>query len=445
MKRGERNPKKEFAIEVVKRLREAGFEAMWAGGCVRDQLLGIPPKDYDVATAATPEEVRHVFGRRKTIAVGAAFGVITVLGGKQAGNIEVATFRRDAGYSDGRHPDRVTFSSAREDAQRRDFTINGLFYDPLAQQVIDYVGGQADIRDGVLRAIGDAEQRIDEDKLRMLRAIRFTATYGLLLDPATLDAVQRHAAEISVVSAERIAGELRRMLVHPQRAEAVRLLGESRLLWEILPESRASFTLSDKGLPADVAKVAAWRRTLDTMRLLREPSFSLALAGLLWEVVLAVQRDSGRTLRKSVEEITRRWKLSNAEMRTTRWLVEHVADIQSASDLPWPRIQRVLIHDNAVDLVDLAEAIANSENGDPDPIDFCRQRLAWPPERLDPPPLIDGDDLKAAGIPPGPRYSRLLRRVRDAQLDGQVGDKASALAFAKAQIGSSSQPGGSRG
>lgn len=426
------DPKRQFAIDVVRKLRDAGYESLWAGGCVRDQLLGIPPKDYDVATNATPDEVRAVFGRRRTIAVGAAFGVIAVLGGKQAGDIEVATFRRDVGYSDGRHPDSVTFSSAEEDARRRDFTINGLFFDPLAAQVIDYVGGQADIRDGVLRAIGDAEQRINEDKLRMLRAIRFTATYNLSLDAVTLDAVQRHAGEISVVSAERVAAELRRMLVHPQRGEAVRLLGESRLLWEILPESRKVFALATAA--GDESKFAAWRRTLDTLRLLPRPSFPLALAALLWEVVRAIEQPAHRPPGKSVEVISRRWKLSNDERGTARWLVRHVPDIQSATEVPWPRLQRVLVHDNAGELVDLVEAITRSESGDTARIEFCRQRLAWPRERLDPLPLIDGEDLKHAGLPPGPEYSKILKLVRDAQLNGQVSDKESAIALAKTQV-----------
>src|SRR6187431_2793035 len=166
---------REFAVEVVRRLREAGLQALWAGGCVRDQLMGQLPKDYDVATDAAPERVREIFGQRRTLAIGAAFGVITVLGPKGAGQIDVATFRRDAAYSDGRHPDAVTFTDAEHDAQRRDFTINGVFYDPLEDRVIDYVGGQEDLTRRVIRAIGDPLARIAEDKLRMLRAVRFAA------------------------------------------------------------------------------------------------------------------------------------------------------------------------------------------------------------------------------------------------------------------------------
>ncbi|HTN74368.1 MAG TPA: CCA tRNA nucleotidyltransferase, partial [Pirellulaceae bacterium] len=229
---------RQFATEVVAQLRDAGFEALWAGGCVRDQLLGHTPKDYDVATSARPEQIRNLFGHRRTLAIGASFGVITVIGTKASGQLDVATFRRDAGYSDGRRPDSVTFSSAEEDAQRRDFTINGLFFDPLTDQVIDYVGGQDDLRRGIVRAIRDPYERFREDKLRMLRAVRFTACFNFAIDPPTLAAMRDEAHAITIVSGERIAAEMRRMLVHSQRAKAVELLSEAQLLVEILPEAQ---------------------------------------------------------------------------------------------------------------------------------------------------------------------------------------------------------------
>ena len=174
---------REFALEIVEQLRAAGFEALWAGGCVRDQLLGLAPKDYDVATSATPDEIRDLFGRRRTLAIGASFGVITVLGPRAAGQIEVATFRTDAAYSDGRHPDSVTFTTAEHDAARRDFTINGLFFDPVAEAVVDYVNGRDDLERKTIRAIGDPAARIAEDKLRMLRAVRFAATFDFHIEP----------------------------------------------------------------------------------------------------------------------------------------------------------------------------------------------------------------------------------------------------------------------
>jgi len=424
----ERKPQaaRELALQVVQRLRDAGYQSLWAGGCVRDLLLGKVPKDYDVATDATPDQVRQVFGKRRTIAVGAAFGVITVLGGRKAGNIEVATFRRDSAYSDGRHPDSVTFSKADEDAQRRDFTINGLFYDPLAAEVIDYVGGQQDLQNRIVRAIGDADQRINEDKLRMLRAVRFTATYQFSLDEVTLDAVRRHAAEIAVVSAERIAAEMRRMLVHPQRAAAVRLLRECRLLAEILPESRDTFGESQKDGETD-----AWQRTVDALAALQSPSFPLALAALIREICLYAERSLGESTAEVAQRIARRWKLSNDELRTTRWLVGKVEKLQGASQLPWPKLQRTLINSNATELVDLAEAITKASHGVMSEIEFCRERLAWPAERLNPPPLINGDTLKAAGIQPGPEFRQVLEGTRDAQLEEEIADEASAIEFAK--------------
>ena len=179
---------REFAILVVQQLTNAGYQALWAGGCVRDQLMGIPPKDYDVATNATPDQIREVFGKRRTLPIGAAFGVITVLGPKQADPIEVATFRRDTGYSDGRRPDGVEFTDAKEDALRRDFTINGMFYDPLKEQVVDYVGGKDDLKAKRIRAIGVPQERIEEDKLRMLRGVRFAAKFGFEIESDTLAA-----------------------------------------------------------------------------------------------------------------------------------------------------------------------------------------------------------------------------------------------------------------
>ncbi len=198
---------REFAIDVVKRLRAAGYESLWAGGCVRDELLGLTPKDYDVATNARPEEVRRLF--RRTVAVGMSFGVVEVLGPRSPGEplqVQVATFRSDVSYSDGRHPDAVVFASAREDALRRDFTINGMFFDPIENRLIDYVGGQEDLRNRVLRAIGDPATRFAEDKLRMLRAVRFTTCFDLHVHPATAEAVKYMAEQITVVS----AGALRR-------------------------------------------------------------------------------------------------------------------------------------------------------------------------------------------------------------------------------------------
>src|SRR5579862_9222407 len=228
---------RDFAIDVVRRLQGAGFQALWAGGCVRDELLSLVPQDYDVATDARPEQVQQLFHR--SIAVGASFGVIEVLGPRQDGDylkVEVATFRSDVSYSDGRHPDAVVFSSPREDALRRDFTINGMFFDPVTEELIDYVGGKADLEARILRAIGDPKLRFQEDKVRLLRGVRFAARFDLSLEPDTAAAIRAAAPFLPQVSAERIAKEMRALLAHARRARALNLMYDLGLVHVILPE-----------------------------------------------------------------------------------------------------------------------------------------------------------------------------------------------------------------
>ena len=227
---------REFAVEVVTKLRSDGFEALWAGGCVRDQLIGIEPKDYDVATNATPEQVILLFGKHKTVPVGVSFGVVMVLGPTRAhGQVEVATFRADGEYLDGRRPSAVSFCSSEEDAKRRDFTINGMFFDPVSEEVIDFVGGKQDLQAGVVRAIGDPVARFTEDKLRMLRAVRFASTYKFELDPATATAIKTLGSELVQVSAERIAQELLRMFAHRTRAVSLKQLYATGLIGVLFP------------------------------------------------------------------------------------------------------------------------------------------------------------------------------------------------------------------
>jgi tRNA nucleotidyltransferase/poly(A) polymerase len=396
------HPQRQFAAALVDKLRAAGFEAYWAGGCVRDELLGRPPKDYDIATSAEPDQIRRLFGFSRTLAIGAAFGVITVLGPREAGQVEVTTFRRDASYSDGRHPDAVEFTSPEEDASRRDFTINGLFFDPVEERVIDFVGGQADLQLGLIRAIGRAEQRFAEDKLRMLRAVRFAATFQFTIEEATLDAIRRMADQIRVVSPERIAMEMRRMLVDPQRSHAVRLLLQTGLTPVVLPEIVPGERLD---------------RALAVIDRLNAPNFPLALAALLAE--------SGNA--SAPAEVGRRWRLSNKETEITMWLIEHRDALRGAAHKPWSAVQPVLAHEGAADLVALMEA-ALRVGGDPlDDVDWCRRMLARPRAELDPPPLVTGDDLLRHGLRAGPIYRELLEKLRDAQLDGQVRTTKEAL------------------
>jgi tRNA nucleotidyltransferase/poly(A) polymerase len=392
-----------FALEIVERLRAAGFEALWAGGCVRDQLLGIEPKDYDVATSAKPDEIRELFGRRRTLAIGASFGVITVLGPRSAGQFEVATFRTDAAYSDGRHPDSVAFTTAENDAARRDFTINGLFFDPVAGEVVDYVGGRGDLARKTIRAIGDPAARIAEDKLRMLRAVRFAATFGFQIEPRTRRAIEESAAEVTTVSPERIGTEIRRMLVDEHRVVALDLLHETGLLAHVLPE-------------VNQLEAAAWQETRRVLSGLTEPDLPLALAATLWQVVTPA----------AVNVAGRRLRYTNKEIERAAWLLRHLSVAAAAPELHWPEAQRVLAHDGARELVALHESVAGPDDA---ALAFCRERLAWPAERLNPSPLVDGAVLIAHGLTPGPYFSRLLELVRDAQLRGEITTAADTLAL----------------
>ncbi|MGE0756034.1 MAG: CCA tRNA nucleotidyltransferase [Pirellulaceae bacterium] len=418
---------REFAEEVVRQLRAAGYESLWAGGCVRDELMGREPKDYDVATNATPPQIRDVFGRRRTLPIGASFGVITVLGREQQGQIDVATFRRDAGYSDGRHPDRVEFCDAQEDAQRRDFTINGLFFDPVEQRVLDYVGGQADLDRCVIRAIGDPAARIAEDKLRMLRAVRFASTLGFEIDAGTWAAVSREAPGIRTVSAERITEELRRMLIHPDRPRAIELLRDSGLLHEIFPEMEGVLPRLE---PAAESQALAWDRTLRILEHLIEPSFAVAFAVLCREIWLARGADTSWFV-----DLCRRMRFANDVGDTARFCLQHEALVREAGRQPWPRLQRVLIHRYVSRLLDFADAVARVLDPDVGQVELCRRYMQLPSEQLNPPPLIRGDDLLALGLPKGPLFRDILEQARDAQLLRQLSDRASALEWVRQRWG----------
>ncbi len=397
-------PQHEFALQVLSQLREAGYEALWAGGCVRDQLLGREPQDYDVATSARPEQVQALFGKRRTLAIGAAFGVIAVLGRHKQPPIEVATFRSDGAYVDGRRPKEVVYTTAKEDAQRRDFTINGLFYDPIAEQVIDYVDGQTDLQKGVIRAIGNPLDRFSEDKLRMLRAVRFATTLRFQIEEQTFDAIRSMAGEVKIVSAERIGAELRRMLTHPQRRLGVQLLQDSGLLLPLLPE------LADwpKQQPT------AWQQLLTRLECLQADSLAAALAAMLF----------GSEQNEIVGQIGRRFRFTNNEIDRATWLVQALPRLEKADQIPWPQLQRLLVHQGAEELVALAAATWGDDHLG---IQECRRRLAMPTEELNPEPLLSGKDLIAHGISPSPQFGRLLEHIRDEQLLGNITTPQQAL------------------
>jgi len=399
---------REFAFEVVARLRRAGHEAVWAGGCVRDELLGRTPADYDVATSARPDAVRQLFGRRRTLAVGAAFGVVTVLGPKPAGQVEVATFRVDAPSTDGRHPAGVTFCGAREDALRRDFTINGLFFDPLEKKVIDYVGGRQDLTNGIIRAIGVPSLRFGEDHLRMLRAVRFSAGFGFPLEAETRRAIERMGGLIKSVSPERIAAELRGMCSRPGRGRAIVLLVDTGLAETVFPE------FADKP-PGFWSSAAAAVDALD------EPGLPLALAILC--------RDAARTS----GQIGRRLRLANHECRLAEWLIAAAAAIgpttgvAELSGRPWSQLQPWLAHPWRFQLADLLRALAATGSGATAAADWVSSQVVRPAADLDPPALLGGDDLLALGVVAGPAVGSLLKRLRGLQLDGEISDRDTAI------------------
>ena len=406
------SPPREFAVEIVRKLRAAGHTALLAGGCVRDLLLGREPKDYDVATTARPEQVRDLFGHRRTLAVGASFGVIVVVPprGSGAGQVEVATFRTEGPYQDGRRPESVAFCTPEEDAQRRDFTINGMFYDPIEARVLDFVGGEADLAARVLRAIGDPHARMCEDKLRLLRAVRFTATLDFTLDEVTAAAVREMAGEIVVVSHERIAQELRRMLVDPHRQRAVELCAEVGLLSVILPELR---------------ELADDEPTLAMLSLLEPPSFELAFSVLLHSL----------PAKPTIHDICRRLKLSNDETDRIVWLVAHQDDLADAPSQTLARLKRTLAHPDRDDLIALLRVKRLAYSADMQPVLFCDEYLARTSQSvIDPPPLMTGDDLKSLGLKPGPKFKTLLNAIRDAQLNGEIATHEQALTLASTAI-----------
>ena len=402
------SPQREFAIEVVRKLRGAGHTALFAGGCVRDLLLGRPAKDYDVATTATPEQVRDLFGHKRTLPVGASFGVIVVIGPREAGHVEVATFRTEGPYHDGRRPASVAFCTPEEDAQRRDFTINGMFYDPIDARVLDYVGGEADLAARVVRAIGDPHERVREDKLRMLRAARFTATLDFTLEERTAAAVHEMADQLTVVSAERIAQELKKMLVDPHRRRAIELCADVALLPLILPE-----------LSSDAAERET---TLRMLSLLEQPSFELAFAALLHSL----------PARPAVYDICRRLKLSNDESDRITWLVAHQNDLIDAPSQTLARLKRTLAEPFRDDLINLLRVKLLATEANLRPVLFCDEYLTRTPQAIiDPPPWMTGDILKSLGLNPGPAFKSLLEAIRDAQLNGQISSTEQAIALAK--------------
>jgi poly(A) polymerase len=435
---------REFALEVVRRLRQAGYQSLWAGGSVRDLILGQTPADYDVATDATPEQVIAALPFR-TVTVGISFGVVRVRAPRQSGvEVEVATFRSDGAYLDGRRPESVVFSSPELDAARRDFTINGMFLDPLSDTLIDYVGGRADLENRLLRAIGDPLARFREDKLRVLRAIRLAARFQLRIEPATLTAIKSMAGQVVGVSAERIAQELRRMLAHESRAEAMELAFDTGLIAAILAPLVPMKGLF-QGKPVQ-PEGDLWDHTMLVLKLLPpNPGFPLAMAALLHDVGKPSTRvlHHGRISFHNHEQVGARiadrvclaLKLANTERDRITWLVAHHQYLGEAKKLRESKLKRILAEPGIDDLLALHRADALASTGHTEQIDYCHEYLRLlPAGPINPPPLITGHDLVRHGLEPGARFAMILEQVREAQLDRQIHNKREALEWIDRQL-----------
>jgi putative nucleotidyltransferase with HDIG domain len=427
---------RDAAAEVVARLRAAGHQAYFVGGCVRDLLLGRAPKDFDVATSATPDQVLALF--EKTFAVGAHFGVVLVCSGEIV--TEVATFRSDGAYSDGRRPDAVQFAtSPEEDVKRRDFTINGMMLDPVDNSVLDLVGGVDDLNNGLIRAIGDAGERFSEDKLRMLRGVRFAARFGFDLEPATARSIERLAPAVSQVSRERVRDELSRMLTEGRAGRAFELLDESGLVVQVLPE-----VVRMKGVaqpPQYHPEGDVWVHTLLLLAWLPAgcPA-TLAWAALLHDVGKpATFRVAPDRIRfdghvdvgvRIAEEICRRLRFPNYETEQILSLVANhmrFADVRKMKESTLKRFFRLRDFDQHLALHRL-DCLAS--HGSLELYEFARERFeTLPEEQVRPSLLVSGKDLIEAGYQPGPRFSQMLAMAEDAQLEGAVHSREEALAL----------------
>jgi poly(A) polymerase len=457
---------KEFAISIVRKLREHDHKAYFVGGCVRDLLLRREPADYDVATSATPDEVMRIFP--ETYAVGEQFGVVLVpaaknhvipsatetsaeskgrleTGASKFNTVEVATFRSDIGYSDGRHPDKVRFSkSPDEDVARRDFTINGMMLDPITNEVLDLVGGRKDLEAGIVRAIGDPERRFAEDKLRMLRAIRFSARFGYTIEPKTFSAIQKLACQINQVSRERVRDELTRMLTEGHAREALLLLDASGLLHEVLPEIAAMKGVEQPpefhpegdvfvhtllllaNLPQPCPPTLAWGALLHDVG--KPPTFRVAPDRIRFD-------DHVNVGVKMAEEICQRLRFSKKDIEQILALVHNhmrFGDVHRMKESTFKRFVRMPHFEEHLELhrLDCESSLRNLNS-----YNLVREKLAsLTPEVMRPAPLLTGEDLIGSGYAPGPRFKEILSAVEDGQLEGRLQSKQSAMEFVRQEF-----------
>lgn len=427
--------KYDSAMRIIRTLREAGFEALLAGGCVRDLLLRRRPKDYDVVTSARPDQIKELFDN--TIAVGERFGVVKVVLQRQ--QVEVATFRTDGAYLDGRRPEEVQYGGREEDARRRDFTVNGMFYDPMGGRVIDHVGGLDDLKNGLVRTVGDPQERFGEDYLRMLRGVRFSAALGFRIEDETLAAIRANAAKIGETSGERVRQELEAMLVDESRRRAFQLLDETGLLAEVLPEVAAMKGV--KQSKSEHPEGDVWQHTLLALEYLEEPSFVLAMGVLLHDVGKPATVKSGgerpflqheRVGDEMARAIAARLRLSRRETEQTAFLVHYHMLLKDVGRMKKGKLKQLIAHEMFAELAEVHRVDALASNGDLSNYEKAMQAsMEFSTEEVQPAPLASGHDLAAIGIKPGPKMGRILRALYEAQLEEEILTKNEALRLAE--------------
>ena len=436
--------KEQNALAIVRRLVDAGFRAVFAGGCVRDRILGVEPKDFDIATDARPEVVLKLFDR--TVAVGAKFGVIAVIVGDD--QFEVATFRADAVYLDGRRPSAVRFGAIEEDAIRRDFTIGGMFYDPIADRLIDLVGGMRDLRAGIIRAIGNPDERFEEDHLRILRAIRFAARLNFTIDPATWSAMLRSAPKITQIAAERIGEEIAMMMTEGGAARAMDLMMASGLMQLLLPEvveMRGCAQPENFHPEGDVYT----HTRIGVAMLPAKCSETVAFGILLHDIAkprCRAETGDKVTFYGHVEqgavmaaEMLARLKRSRAVQERVAYLVKNHLKLCMAPRMRPATLKRMLAEDGFDELMEVAFMDAMASSSYLGFWHFCKHAMStMTAQEIRPPRLIGGDDLKELGFTPGPRFKAILKDVEDQQLDGLLANRDDALEYVRVHYGPNS-------
>jgi putative nucleotidyltransferase with HDIG domain len=425
---------KKQALQIIEKLNSAGFQAAYAGGSVRDKLLCVESHDIDIATNALPEDIESLF--EKTIPVGKAFGVIVVV--IDGIEFEVATFRNDGVYLDGRHPENVSFSSMEEDAKRRDFTINGMFYDPIKDEIFDFVGGQEDLKNKVLRFIGDPEKRIQEDKLRMLRCIRFSIRLGFEIESKSFDVICNHASEISQVSVERISEELLKILHIGNHAKAFELLFKTKLIDYILPEVKAMEGIEQPPEYHSEGDVLV-HTVIALENLPKDASDELLMGTLLHDVGKPKTQTFEDRIRfsghdavgaKITEIILKRMKFSNDFVERVVSLVENHMKFMFVKDMRTSTLKRFIRKDFFDEHLALHKADCMSSHGGLDNYEFVIQkREEIPPEQIRPERLMTGHDLINMGFAQGPLFRTIMTDVEDKQLEGSITSREEALKY----------------